>query len=68
LLDELTLNLCPIVVGAGRRLVDATTTHLPLKLVASRTYRSGVLGVRYQPADTDQAAGQASATGFPGPS
>jgi dihydrofolate reductase len=68
LLDELLLNICPVVVGAGMRLFDQMTTHLPLQLVASRTYRTGMLGVGYRPAGADQAAGQAPGIGFPGPS
>jgi dihydrofolate reductase len=50
LLDELTLNICPIVLGSGLRLFDETTDHLPLKLVESRSYGTGVLRVSYQPA------------------
>jgi dihydrofolate reductase len=50
LLDELALNICPIVVGSGMRLFDETTDHLRLDLVESRTYRTGVVGVGYQPA------------------
>jgi dihydrofolate reductase len=68
LLDELALSICPIVVGAGLRLFDEATSHLPLQLVASRTYRTGVLGVGYRPAGADPAAGQAPAIGLPGPS
>jgi dihydrofolate reductase len=67
LLDVLTLSICPIVVGSGMRLFDETTTHLPLQLVESRTYRTGMLGVGYRPAGADQAAGQTPAIGFPGP-
>jgi dihydrofolate reductase len=50
LLEELTLNICPIVLGSGLRLFDETTDHLPLKLVESRSYGTGVLRVSYQPA------------------
>jgi dihydrofolate reductase len=50
LLDDLTLNICPIVVGSGLRLFDGTTGHLPLKLVDATTYSTGVLRVGYQPA------------------
>ncbi len=52
LLDELALNICPIVVGSGMRLFDETTDHMRLKLVESRTYSTGVVGVDYQPAST----------------
>lgn len=67
LLDELALSICPIVVGSGMRLFDKSATQLPLKLVASRTYSTGMLGVGYRPAGADQAASQARAIGFPGP-
>ena len=67
LLDELALSICPIVVGSGMRLFDKTATQLPLQLVASRTYSTGMLGVGYRPAGADQAASQARAIGFPGP-
>jgi dihydrofolate reductase len=50
LLDELTLNICPIVLGSGLRLFNGSTDHLPLKLVEATTYSSGVLRARYQPA------------------
>jgi dihydrofolate reductase len=50
LLDALTLNICPIVLGSGQRLFDTTTDHLRLDLVEANTYGSGLLRVRYQPA------------------
>ena len=50
LLDELNLNICPVVVGSGMRLFDEITDLLPLKLVNSTTLSTGVLGVTYQPA------------------
>jgi dihydrofolate reductase len=50
LLDDLTLNVCPIVLGSGLRLFDKTTDHLRLELVEATTYGSGVLRVGYRPA------------------
>jgi dihydrofolate reductase len=50
LLDELSLNICPVVVGSGMRLFDEITDLLPLRLVNSTTLSTGVLGVTYQPA------------------
>jgi dihydrofolate reductase len=50
LLDELVLNICPIVIGAGLRLFDETTDHVRLELIESTTYSTGVLRVGYQPA------------------
>jgi dihydrofolate reductase len=51
LLDELTINICPIVLGSGLRLFDDTTGQLRLELVESRTYGTGVLRARYRRAD-----------------
>jgi len=50
LLDELSLNICPVVVGSGMRLFDEMTDQVRLNLVESTTLRTGVLGVTYQPA------------------
>jgi dihydrofolate reductase len=50
LLDELSLNFCPVVVGAGLHLFDEITQQVNLKLVDSRTYSNGVVGVTYRPA------------------
>ncbi len=50
LLDELSLNVCPIVVGSGMRLFDGIGRQVGLKLVNSTTLSNGVLGVTYQPA------------------
>ena len=49
LLDELNLNVCPVVVGSGMRLFDGITHQARLKLVESRALRTGVLSVTYQP-------------------
>jgi dihydrofolate reductase len=49
LLDDLTLNVCPIVLGSGLRLFDETTDRLRLELVEATTYGTGVLRVRYAP-------------------
>jgi dihydrofolate reductase len=50
LLDELNLNICPIVVGSGRRLFDDAREPMPLKLLNARSLSNGVLGVTYEPA------------------
>jgi dihydrofolate reductase len=50
LLDELSLNVCPIVVGSGMRLFDEMTHQVRLKLVESTSFSTGVLGVTYRPA------------------
>src|SRR5436190_1669451 len=42
LLDELRLLIHPIVVGSGAKLFDGDTGKVPLKLVSSRTFSTGV--------------------------
>jgi dihydrofolate reductase len=50
-LDELRLLVHPIVVGAGKRLFEATGDRVALKLVDSRTFSTGVLYLTYEPAE-----------------
>jgi dihydrofolate reductase len=50
LLDELNLLVHPIAVGRGQRLFEDTPTT-PLELVASEALPTGVLHLRYHPAD-----------------
>ncbi len=52
LLDELRLLLHPIVVGKGARLFEEGIGQVPLKLVASKTFSTGVLSLSYAPADS----------------
>ncbi len=49
LLDELSLHICPIMVGPGMRLFEDMADQLRLKLAESKTFSTGVLGVTYQP-------------------
>ncbi len=49
LLDELSLNICPVVVGSGMRLFDEITNQVNLKLLDSTIFSTGVLSVTYQP-------------------
>jgi dihydrofolate reductase len=49
LLDELSLHICPIVVGPGMRLFEGLTDQVRLKVAESMTFSTGVLGVTYQP-------------------
>jgi dihydrofolate reductase len=51
LVDELRLLVHPIVVGSGKRLFEEQDERLPLKLVESRTFSTGVLYLTYVPAD-----------------
>lgn len=50
LVDELQLLVDPIVVGAGQRLFEDGGDQVPLKLVDSKTFSTGVLSLTYQPA------------------
>jgi dihydrofolate reductase len=56
LLDQLNLNICPLVVGTGLRLFDAISTEVSLRLVQSIALSNGVLGVTYEPANESGAA------------
>jgi dihydrofolate reductase len=49
LLDELTLMIHPVVAGSGKRLFEGEHALKRLKLVASKTTRSGVSTLTYQP-------------------
>jgi dihydrofolate reductase len=58
-LDELRLLVHPIVVGSGKRLFDDSGGRVPLKLVESKTFGTGVVALTYAPADqpADEPAG-----------
>ncbi|MEV3981877.1 dihydrofolate reductase family protein [Nonomuraea sp. NPDC049758] len=57
LLDELHLLVHPIAVRRGERLFDEGDSSIPLELVSSQTFTTGVLYLVYRPAD---AAGEGS--------
>lgn len=50
LIDELQLFVHPIVVGEGARLFDGGLPTIPLQLVTSETFETGVLNLVYGPA------------------
>jgi dihydrofolate reductase len=52
LLDELHLLVHPIAVRKGMRLFDEGETPIPLKLVSSETFETGVLNLVYTPAES----------------
>jgi dihydrofolate reductase len=59
LLDELSLNICPVVVGSGMQLFDEINNQVNLKLVDSKIFSNGVLGVTYRPIrSSDQTTAQ----------
>jgi dihydrofolate reductase len=57
LLDELHLLVHPIVLGKGMRLFDEGSGAIPLALISSETFETGVLNLIYGPAES---AGDAS--------
>jgi dihydrofolate reductase len=52
LLDELHLLVHPIAVRTGMRLFDEGERPIPLKLISSETFKTGVLNLVYGPADS----------------
>jgi dihydrofolate reductase len=65
MLDELSLNVCPVVVGQGMRLFDGISHQVSLKLVNSTTLSTGVLGLTYQPEQAGREAAEPLMS-FPG--
>jgi dihydrofolate reductase len=61
LLDELHLLVHPIAIGKGMRLFDDNGTTLPLKLLRSETFETGVLSLVYGPDDSPPEGGYAEA-------
>jgi dihydrofolate reductase len=51
LLDELHLLVHPIAVRKGMRLFDEGETPIPLTLLSSETFKTGVLNLVYAPAE-----------------
>lgn len=47
-LDELTLSILPIILGAGIRLFAGTEPEVPLTLAACRTWPNGLVQLRYR--------------------
>ena len=52
LLDELHLLVHPIAVRKGMRLFDENETPIPLRLISSETFKTGVLNLVYGPAES----------------
>lgn len=48
-IDEYWLNVNPVVLGGGVPLFPDLKEKIPLKLVEARTFRSGVVGLHYEP-------------------
>jgi dihydrofolate reductase len=52
LLDELHLLVHPIAVRKGMRMFDEGDTTMPLRLISSETFETGVLNLVYGPAES----------------
>ena len=60
LVEEMTLLVCPVVVGQGTRLFPGTGPDMALNLVESRAFPKGILLQVYRPAERPQYATGAS--------
>ena len=56
LLDELHLLVHPIAVRKGMRLFDEGESRIPLELISSETFETGVLNLVYKPAESTREA------------
>ena len=50
LVDELTVNIVPLLLGDGRPLFASGIPQLPLRLLEAKSLPSGVVQLRYVPA------------------
>ncbi|MFD1716352.1 dihydrofolate reductase family protein [Georgenia deserti] len=50
LVDELTLLVCPVIVGQGGRLFPQDGPDLALELVETRPFPKGIVRQTYRPA------------------
>jgi dihydrofolate reductase len=50
LIDELTVTIVPVVLGAGSPLFAGLPERRRLRLVGSRSYASGLVSLDYVPA------------------
>jgi dihydrofolate reductase len=57
LLDELHLLVHPIAVRKGMRLFDEGEPSIPLRLLSSETFTTGVLNLVYAPAEAQGTGG-----------
>jgi dihydrofolate reductase len=55
LVDELHLLVHPIAVRTGMRLFDEGASPIPLKLISSESFKTGVLNLVYGPAESTDA-------------
>lgn len=50
LMDEIRVIVTPVLLGAGKTIFDAIEKRYPLKLLATRSFQSGNVLLRYEPA------------------
>jgi dihydrofolate reductase len=67
LLDELHLLVHPIAVRKGMRLFDEGETSVPLELVSSETFETGVLNLVYAPGKTREGGYEEARASLPEP-
>jgi len=53
LIDEYQLFIHPVVLGGGTPMFQASDSPIKLQLIETRTFHSGVVLLRYQPANRD---------------
>jgi len=51
LVDEFRFIIVPVILGAGKPIFQGIQDRLNLKLIATKTFKSGMTGLYYQPAD-----------------
>ncbi len=64
LLDELHLLMHPIAVRKGMRLFDEGEQPIPLTLISSQTFHTGVMNLVYAPAESAGGAGYEEAKAY----
>ncbi|GEM_PF-6107423 len=47
-IDEFLLTICPDVLGSGKSIFDGGVEKIRLKLLSSRTLKSGIIATRYE--------------------
>ncbi|PRX68698.1 RibD domain-containing protein [Cohnella sp. SGD-V74] len=48
LIDEFMLTICPVILGRGKSVFDGANEKINLKLLSSRTLKSGIIAARYE--------------------